>query len=169
MGLINYVQLEDGFEASANLWNERFGKIYAEFNGHVGTSNLENEAVTTEKIAPGAVTSDKLDVSVSIDDNGWTVKDFGSNKVYTKRFTDTISVPLTAESNYNVLHLALPVGVTDISTVSVNTNFFANDRCFIIGGWNATNSTELNFSISNWMTSSQTLTSYVLDVTLQVL
>ena len=67
MALISYEQLEDGFDASANLWNERFGKIYGEFNGNIDSANLKNGAVTREKIATGAVTSDKIATNRYID------------------------------------------------------------------------------------------------------
>ena len=87
MGLINYEQLEDGFDASANLWNERFGVIFKEINGNLDSANLKNGAVTTAKIATGAVTSDKLGFQQYLDDNGWLVTDLGLVKLATKHRT----------------------------------------------------------------------------------
>lgn len=89
MGLISYEQLEDGFVASANLWNERFGKLYGEFNGNIDSANLKNGAVTREKIANNAVNKDKLDMSLYIDENGWTVSDMGGIKSYSRQLTVT--------------------------------------------------------------------------------
>ena len=84
MGLLSYIQIEDGWAGSANLWNERFGKIYDEFNGNIEAVNLKNGAVTTPKLADGAVTAAKLDTQLSIDDNGWTVLNLGGVKSYTR-------------------------------------------------------------------------------------
>ena len=84
MGLVNITPIEDGTSATANSINEPIGKIVAEINGNIDTANLKNSSVTRDKIASGAVTSDKLNVSMTIDDNGWTVKDFGSTKTYVK-------------------------------------------------------------------------------------
>jgi hypothetical protein len=77
VGLINYEQLEDGFDASANLWNERFGKIYGEFNGNIDSANLKNGAVTSSKLAPGSVTNDKLAIVSEYDNDSNYIK-FGN-------------------------------------------------------------------------------------------
>lgn len=118
MGLINYEQLEDGFDASANLWNERFGILFNEINGNLDSANLKNASITTAKIAPGAVTSDKLDVNVYIDDNGWTVTDYGTSKEYRLRYAGTTT--LNAYSGVTLAEQLLPQGITNINQVSMS-------------------------------------------------
>lgn len=169
MPLLSYDPMEDGDGASANLWNVRLSAIHDLLNGNLDAANLANGAVTTPKIADGAVTSSKLDIDISVDDNGWTVKDLGSHKVYTKRFTGSPNTAIAHDGNYNILDLALPVGLTNLSTVSIQTTLTANDRCFIIGGWNAPTSTKLQFSISNFVGVTVTLSSYIIDVKLEPL
>lgn len=51
MGLIDYNNIPSGATATSNMFNERFGQLVAEFNGHIGTVNLEDGAVTLEKMA----------------------------------------------------------------------------------------------------------------------
>ena len=112
MGLINYEQLEDGFDASANLWNERFGILFGEINGNLDAANLKNGAVTTPKIATGAVTSDKIAISIYIDNNGWTVQDLGTIKKYFKRVEmGTETIPAHTWSNNRPI-LQLPEGIS---------------------------------------------------------
>lgn len=106
MGLISYDQLEDDVDATANLFNERFAKIYNEFNGNITAANLFNGAVTTPKIADGAVTSAKLNLNYSIDDNGWQVFDFGPFKRYVR------SVVTSPGGTRNFDDIPYPVGVS---------------------------------------------------------
>lgn len=84
MGLLTYAQLEDDTFATANSLNERFGKLYAEFNGKIDSENLRNGAVTRDKIANQAINKDKLDLEIYVDENGWTVSDMGGIKTYTR-------------------------------------------------------------------------------------
>lgn len=51
MGLISYTNIENDASATANVWNERFGKIYGEFNGNIDAANLKDGAVTIAKLA----------------------------------------------------------------------------------------------------------------------
>lgn len=85
MGLITLTNIEDGQDAVANALNERFGKIVDTVNGNIDSQNLKNNAVTREKIAPQSVTSDKLNITKSIDENGWMVTDYGTHRQYNKR------------------------------------------------------------------------------------
>lgn len=89
MALISYEQLEDNWDASANLWNERFGKIYGEFNGNIDSINIRNGAITREKIADGSVNKDKLELNTYIDANGWSVQDLGGVKTYSRQVSIT--------------------------------------------------------------------------------
>lgn len=60
MGLLSYDPMEDGEVATGNLWNVRLSAIHDLLNGNLDAANLSNEAVTTPKIAQGAVTYEKL-------------------------------------------------------------------------------------------------------------
>ena len=82
--LVNIEPIQTGASATPNLWNQRFASITSVINGNIDSDNLKNNAVTREKIAPGAVTSDKLFVNRYIDDRGWTVSDYGGYKRYTR-------------------------------------------------------------------------------------
>lgn len=74
MGLLNLTNLEDGFTASANIFNERFGAIADVLNGNIDTANLAQYAVTREKLAPQSVTTDKLSLDSTVNANGSYIK-----------------------------------------------------------------------------------------------
>lgn len=138
MGLINYEQLEDGFDASANLWNERFGILFNEINGNLDAANFKNNAVTTPKIAPGAVTSDKLDLDYDIDDNGWAYYSLGNFKYYVKaQNANTTSAGRLAQTNYRyaVADEVMPVGVTKDSTFWMSCTYTAGIQFILKPYW----------------------------------
>lgn len=87
MGLLSYTNLEDGFAATANVFNERFAAIYNAFNGNISADNLSNGAVTTPKLADRSVTAEKMATELYVDDNGWTVLDVGGIKTYTRQLS----------------------------------------------------------------------------------
>ena len=90
MGLITYEQIEDGFSATANLWNSRFSKVYDLVNGNLDSQNLANNAVTEPKIASEAVTAPKLapgSVLPSKVGSTWVGKTAGKSNVTTSYFT----------------------------------------------------------------------------------
>ena len=93
MGLITLTNIEDGQDAVANALNERFGKVVDEINGNIDSQNLKNNAVTREKIAPQSITSDKLFVDRYVDENGWTVSDYGGYKRYSRHGVYTGTLP----------------------------------------------------------------------------
>ena len=130
MGLVSYTQLEDGTDALANDMNERFGKIYGEFNGNIDSANLKNSAVTREKIAPQAITSDKLLVKREYDQDGWLVTDYGGYK----RYTRTGTFDQTAAGNiFGYLHtdISFPSGCTAANIVGCYVA--ATDQAISIG------------------------------------
>lgn len=107
MGLITYEQIEDGYDASANVFNRRFGKIHDLLNGNIDQANIKNNSITRDKIAAGAVTSDKMEMTVYIDDNGWTVTDFGNVKQYSKTLSFIGGTVFGTKTNE-----PMPVGVS---------------------------------------------------------
>jgi len=115
MGLIHYEQLEDGFDASANLWNERFGILFNEINGNLDTANIKNGAITSAKLAPSSVTSDKLSVDTYIDDNGWTVTDYGSKKSY--RYQNPGNIVIGGNAGKEVFAIPAPQGISSLDSV----------------------------------------------------
>ena len=126
MGLLSYDPMEDGESASANLWNVRLSAIHDLLNGNIDAANLANGAVTTPKIADGAVTSDKLDIGYGIDDNGWQVFNFGTNKRYI--YTQSHA----ASGTYSDENIPFPVGVTTAQVKEASlTHFIVSD---IYGG-----------------------------------
>lgn len=112
MGLIQYEQIEDGNPASGNSLNERFGKLYGEFNGNIDSDNLKNGAVTGPKIATNAVTSDKIDTDRYYDENGWLVNDLGTTKTYSYVYDiNGVSMPGLARKD-NLPGIKVPTGRT---------------------------------------------------------
>ena len=113
MGLITIENMEDGVDASANLWNERFGKITDTINGNIESVNLKNNAVTREKIASGAVTSDKIQLERKTDANGWEYFSFGDFRVYTKTVVNNESPYKLARDDYRYerSQTDMPVGI----------------------------------------------------------
>lgn len=135
MGLINYEQLEDGFDASANLWNERFGILFNEINGNLDSANLKNGAVTNPKIAPGAVTSDKLGFEQYVDDNGWLITDLGLVKLATKKrewnFARNTELGAVIQSNFTGADALNPVGFNPSAQYNVMWNISGNQSRFL--------------------------------------
>lgn len=118
MGLLSYDPMEDGEEASANLWNVRLSAIHDLLNGNIDAANLANGAVTSAKIADGAVTSAKMDVDKYIDDNGWTVEDYGSTKNYSIRKTGVANLP--HQTWVKVVDMPLPQGIASIDSIYIS-------------------------------------------------
>lgn len=146
MPLLSYDPMEDGESASANLWNVRLSAIHDLLNGNLDSANLANGAVTTPKLANGSVTSEKMDLNQYIDDNGWTVNDYGSHKQYSKR------VEFTGGSVFGIKAAdSLPVGVTGgtikyahiTSIIDKNTGDYQNPRGITYGflNWEAGDTT----------------------------
>lgn len=70
MGLITIDDIEDGVDASGNLWNTRFGIIADVINGNIEAENIKNGSVTGPKLAAGSVTNDKLALVSDTDNDG---------------------------------------------------------------------------------------------------
>lgn len=127
MGLISINNLEDGVDATANLFNQRFGIIADAINGNLDSQNLADNAVTREKIASGAVTSDKLGFTKYVDDNGWLITDLGLVKLATKNRTATTKptgLNSAAFLTWDATQELLPVGFNS-TTSTYNATFHA--------------------------------------------
>lgn len=138
MGLINYEQLEDGFDASANLWNERFGILFNEINGNLDAANLKNGAVTTPKLANGSVTSEKLGLVKYIDNNGWTITDLGLVKLATKRKPFTIASTAVGGSTFGVYSTGinnLPEDFDENAPYNVMHSVYMLGTTYPVGPW----------------------------------
>ena len=121
MGLINYTQIEDGQDASANGLNERFGKIIDTVNGNIDTENIKNGSITREKIAPASITSDKIDTDRYYDENGWLVNDLGTTKTYSYVY-DIVNVVISYGTRKdNMTPINPPVGRTRDNLVFTTT------------------------------------------------
>ena len=130
MGLLSYEQIEDGFSATANLWNSRFAPLYDEINGNLDTQNLKNEAVTEPKLGPLAVTAPKIGpkaITPSKMNNVWVGKSSEMANVgtaWSTRFNKTISL---AEASY-VYVLWTARGNANNSSVDPGVRILINDN-----------------------------------------
>ena len=127
--LLQYEQIEDGFSASANLWNERFAPLYDAINGNLDSQNLKNNAVTEPKIATGAVTASKLgakSILPSKMNNTWVGASSRLNNVgtgWTSRFNKTITLD---EASY-IYVLWTADGNANVSNVSPGVRILVDD------------------------------------------
>lgn len=122
MGLITYEQIEDGYDASANVFNRRFGKIHDLLNGNIDSANLATGAVHRRNIATGAISSDKLGFEQYTDDNGWLITDLGLVKLATKH--RTFKIPKYAQGaggyvTFDTGMAANPVGFNEAGNYNV--------------------------------------------------
>lgn len=110
MGLIQYEQIENGFSATANLWNERFSKVYDLVNGNLDAQNLKNKAVTEAKLDDESVTAPKIGpgaVLPSKMNNTWVGKTSSKSNVTTSWHTVfNKTIPLEEDSYIYVLWTA---------------------------------------------------------------
>lgn len=142
MPLLSYENLEDGFTASANIFNERFGKIHDLLNGNLDSANLKNGAVTTAKLASQSVTSDKLFVNRYYDDAGWLVSDYGGYKRYTR--TGSINITQNGLYGYYFTGIQFPAGCTFADIVG--SHVAAQDQAIVIE-FSTNHPTEVCFNV----------------------
>lgn len=164
--LVNIEPIQTGASATPNLWNQRFAAITSVINGNIDSDNLKNNAVTREKIAPGSITSDKLSINRYIDENGWTVTDYGSYKEWTITKTGTPNVDIPAWGvAYGLVNIPFPEGVANRNEVNFLYTFSANDRVFILSDETApTGGSGFSCRISNWYNNQVRLTRYSIDI-----
>lgn len=149
MGLVTFDNIENGTSATANVWNERFGKLKDTLNGNVDTVNLKDGGVTREKIAAGAITSDKIDTDRYTDANGWQVNDLGTSKTYTRSVT-VAGLNLGEGIRGEAANLPPPVGRTRDNIVISLTWYGGYSGHVLLG---AEDSTPPNFTVQiahNW-------------------
>ena len=132
--LVNIEPIQTGASATPNLWNQRFAAITSAINGNIDSDNLKNNAVTREKIAPGAVTSDKLFVDRYIDDSGWTVSDYGGYKRYTRHGVYNGTLPAHGWGIQNT-NISFPAGC---------------DYQDIVGSFISSNDQAIQATFSHW-------------------
>jgi len=159
MGIISITPIEDNTPASANSINEPIGKIVAELNGNIDTANLKNSGVTRDKLAANSVTSDKLNFTKTIDDNGWTVYDYGTWKQYCKKGQVSVSV---GAKLFNIAGDTgnLPVGLTTVGDSHVS-GIFGTASAAITGTiFAAPTSNKVQFIVSNQYTETISILGY---------
>lgn len=121
------------------------------------------DSVGTSQIANLAVEPSKLNITKTTDANGWTVRDFGSFKQYTKRFIWTGSQNVAVGSLFVAGTVSLPVG-KNTSNLIINYTGRANDRIFYINTRIYSDSEpNVTIEVNNYHTSSVTLTKAWVD------
>lgn len=150
MSLISLPDMNNGDDATKDLFNLRFDTIINTINGNIDGTNIANNSITTSKIADGAVTLAKLDtVTAGNATGGWlplsatpsTVVANG-NRGYTCTFTgtdltSTLSVGMRLKMTRNT---AAP---TKCTSLNGSTQFFNNTspnkltftNNFVVSAW----------------------------------
>lgn len=131
--LVNIAPIEPGDAASPNLWNSRYAAITEVLNGNIDSDNIRNNGITREKIAAGAVSSDKLTIDKYIDDNGWTVTDYGTTKSY--RYEKRGNITINGMSGFEMFRIKLPVGVNSIDDVYVDWSAIQHSQEVVYTIW----------------------------------
>lgn len=123
--IANIDPIQPGDAASPNLWNSRFATLATVVNGNIDSDNLKNGGVTREKIAAGAISSDKLGFEKYVDANGWLITDLGLVKLATK--SRTFTIPSVGNGGIGFVQVAdnsAPVGfnpgATNNTMIAVN-------------------------------------------------
>lgn len=129
MGLVNITDLVDGTTADAGDLNSRVGRLVSELNGNLDGANIKDAAITTPKIATGAVTTDKLNLSTLAyahmsppDPNGFVLagdgnwKDVGYTKVWRINNIDQPSSGVMLIKNAGFYNFTWSLYCKDVST-----------------------------------------------------
>lgn len=138
MPLLSYDNLEDGFDATANIFNQRFGKIHDLLNGNLDAANLANQAVTTPKIADHSIVSSKLGFQQYVDDNGWLITDLGLVKLATKHRTFVVPQRAQGTGGYVTLDAGMdtnPVGFDVNGPYNVIHQVYMSGISYSVGPW----------------------------------
>ena len=129
MGLLTYEQIEDGFDATANLWNSRFAPLYDELNGKLNTQNLATKAVEERNIATKAVTANKIGVGAVLPskmNNVWVGKTSSKSNVTTSDYVAFNKTITLDEASY-VYVLLTASGNANNTTVDPSVKILVND------------------------------------------
>lgn len=108
--------------------------------------------------------SQNLNPTTSTDANGWTVTDFGSRKLYTRKYSWTGSQAMPADSNYSLPSIALPVGVSTRAGMFMTFEARCNDRTYIVNERVNEAATTVSLEVSEWHSASITLTNVWVDL-----
>lgn len=121
MTLVTYTDIQEDDAATPDLWNTRFSSIVNAINGNLDSSNLADNAVSTNKITNLAVTSAKLATdavaTAKIPDNAVTTVKIADSNVTTAKIADAnVTVPkLTNPYKFSVYrNAALTPGANDV-------------------------------------------------------
>lgn len=126
---------------------------------------LNNEAITSPVYSPLAQPYGAPGLPLeSTDANGWRVYDYGITKRATYRQTWTGSMSIGATANLNLSSVPLPVGPTDRSALRWTYSYSTNIRVFLINETGFPATTNFNFVVNNWYTTSFTLTNAYIDI-----
>lgn len=147
---------------SNNPWCE-----LAQVQVNSGASTITNGSITdkrtiaTPKIADGAVTNPKLDITSSTDANGWKVTTLGTTKYYRKRVT--FSQTIGGLAVLIISSSVLPVGVSTIGTRTlVYSPVISGSAGVILINFEGTSAhTFLNFTTATTEGSSRTVTGFI--------
>lgn len=134
MSLINLTSIQNGDSANDTLFNSRYSLVVNEINGNLDADNLKDSAVTTPKLANTSVTPVKMNLSKTVDANGWTIYDYGTWKEYHKRVTFTFNYGAGAVANLVLSSNNLPVGMATIGNHHLTASGYLNGNAYAMAG-----------------------------------
>lgn len=146
--LITVNDIQNGDDASANLWNQRFATIVDTINGGLDSTNLASSSVATTQLVNGSVTSAKMNLTKSVDANGWTKYDYGTFQQYYKKGTTSVSVGSGGWTTYNA-SANLPVGMSTLGTNFLTGSAFPTDAALTVAFGAPANGTYISMTVSN--------------------
>lgn len=128
-------------------------------------SGIGDGAIGTSDLADDAVTSAKLDVVPTTDANGWSIRDYGTSKIATKRITFNQSVNAgSGTSMSSISSNNLPSGMTNITNARMSYNVsYTNGDAYntVLNAEMATNASVLNFTAIKILGGTGTKTGFI--------
>lgn len=146
--LITVNDIQNGDDASANLWNQRFATIVDTINGGLDSTNLASSSVATTQLVNGSVTSAKMNLTKSVDANGWTKYDYGTFQQYYKKGTTSTSVGAGGWTSYNA-STNLPVGMSTLGTNFLTGSAYPTDAALTVAFGATPTSTAITLMVAN--------------------
>lgn len=149
---------------TTSKWN-MLGGNDASFNTGNG---FNDQILMTRHFAATQIPSSALNLTVNVDNNGWTVYDYGTFKegVYTRQETGlSFALGAAGGNSYTPTAILLPVGVASIGALkNWSQGFMSNERIFFCVQRSATTDAFFAPNITSVYSATVNLTYYRIDI-----